>query len=290
METLPRPTMIHVRRQKERLAAFDKNSDCEATHCFDFADLKLPACAAHGRNFRSCRVLNEDRLAAGGRGFDEHGHAEYEIFSVVLAGRLRHADDLGNGADVPAGAVQLTSAGTGVRHSERNASKDDECHLLQIWVEPNEAGLAPSHECRDFRWLDRPKTLLLSPTAAGGSLRVRAEVYVWGCCVDGEDVALASPFGRDAGWAVAHTTRGACAACGGLACVAGGETTTLQRGDTAFVDAAAAVVLRGAARATVVVLAFGDAPWAELSVQDKWARFLDGPGTASRRLAASLGS
>ena len=108
--------------------------------------------------------------------------------------------------------------------------------------------------------------------------------------IHGEDVELASPFGRDAGWAVAHTTRGACAACGGLACVAGGETTTLQRGDTAFVDAAATVVLRGAARATVVVLAFGDAPWAELSVQDKWARFLDGPGTASRRLAASLGS
>ena len=100
--------MIRVRRQKERLAAFDKNSDCEAAHCFDFADLKLPACAAHGRNFRSCRVLNEDRLAAGGRGFDEHGHAEYEIFSVVLAGRLRHAD----GREAQLRGVCLTQSST----------------------------------------------------------------------------------------------------------------------------------------------------------------------------------
>ena len=88
------------------------------------------------------RVINEDRVKPG-CGFDTHGHRDMEIISWVLEGSLRHEDSMGNGSVIRPGDMQRMTAGTGVRHSEYNASDEDEVHFLQIWVLPERQGLTP---------------------------------------------------------------------------------------------------------------------------------------------------
>lgn len=103
----------------------------------------------HYMGFGPLRVINEDRVR-GDRGFDPHSHRDMEIITYVLEGALKHADSLGNGSTIEAGDLQRMSAGTGVTHSEYNASSDQVVHFLQIWIEPERRGLAPSYEQRSF--------------------------------------------------------------------------------------------------------------------------------------------
>ncbi|MCS6800268.1 MAG: pirin family protein, partial [Myxococcota bacterium] len=110
-------------------------------HSFSFADYYDP----QEMGFGSLRVLNEDRIAPGA-GFPMHGHRDMEIITWILAGALAHEDSLGNGSVITVGEVQRMSAGTGIRHSERNPSPDEPVHLLQIWIQPSRTGLAPSYE------------------------------------------------------------------------------------------------------------------------------------------------
>lgn len=117
----------------------------DAHHSFSFADYNDP----RHMGFRALRVLNEDRVVPGA-GFPEHGHQDMEIVTIVLKGAVLHRDNLGNNAIIRAGEVQRMSAGTGIRHSERNPSTDEPTHLLQIWIIPAEAGGAPSYEQRSF--------------------------------------------------------------------------------------------------------------------------------------------
>ncbi|AMU93305.1 quercetin 2,3-dioxygenase [Sphingopyxis terrae subsp. terrae NBRC 15098] len=117
----------------------------DAHHSFSFADYNDP----RHMGFRALRVLNEDRVVPGA-GFPEHGHQDMEIVTIVLKGAVVHRDNLGNNAIIRAGEVQRMSAGTGIRHSERNPSTDEPTHLLQIWIIPAEAGGAPSYEQRSF--------------------------------------------------------------------------------------------------------------------------------------------
>lgn len=117
----------------------------DAHHSFSFADYN----DARHMGFRALRVLNEDRVVPGA-GFPEHGHQDMEIVTIVLKGAVLHRDNLGNNAIIRAGEVQRMSAGTGIRHSERNPSTDEPTHLLQIWIIPAEAGGAPSYEQRSF--------------------------------------------------------------------------------------------------------------------------------------------
>lgn len=145
-------------------------------HSFSFADYYDPQEMGWG----SLRVLNEDRVAPGA-GFPMHGHRDMEILTWILEGALEHQDSLGNGSVITPGEVQRMSAGTGIRHSERNPSPDAPVHLLQIWFTPARAGLAPGYEQKrlDPAALESRLCLIASPQGRSGSVTLHqdAEVY-----------------------------------------------------------------------------------------------------------------
>ncbi len=114
-------------------------------HSFSFGEYHEDA----WMGFRALRVINEDFIAAG-RGFGAHGHRDMEILTVPLSGGLAHKDSTGGDGVIRAGEVQRMSAGTGIQHSEHNASRTEECHLLQIWLLPARRGIAPGYEQKRF--------------------------------------------------------------------------------------------------------------------------------------------
>lgn len=164
--------MITVRKSDDR-GAFDFGW-LKTAHTFSFGSYHDPA----HMGFRSLRVINEDHVAPG-TGFDLHPHQHMEIITVVLDGAIAHRDSLGNRSTLRAGEVQRMSAGTGIMHSEHNASKSEPLHLLQIWLRPDRRDLAPSYEQRNFLDADGPVTLLVSPDAADGSLRIHQDARLY---------------------------------------------------------------------------------------------------------------
>lgn len=145
-------------------------------HSFSFADYYDPK----HMGFRALRVLNEDRVAPG-RGFGAHPHRDMEIISYVLEGALQHRDSMGNGSTIVPGDVQRMSAGTGVRHSEYNGSPDEPVHFLQIWLQPNRLGIAPSYEQKRYAPEDLSGRLrvIASPDGRDDSVTVHTDAVVY---------------------------------------------------------------------------------------------------------------
>jgi redox-sensitive bicupin YhaK (pirin superfamily) len=188
--------MITIRRADAR--GRGDHGWLDSRHTFSFADYHDP----QFMGFRDLRVINEDRVIAG-EGFGTHGHRDMEIVSYVLEGALAHRDSLGSGATLRPGEVQRMSAGTGVRHSEFNASKDEPVHFLQIWILPEREGLPPSYEQKAFPETERTDRLrlLVAPDGADGALGIHQDVRLYGAVLTpGAAVSHALAPGRH-GWA-----------------------------------------------------------------------------------------
>ncbi len=166
--------MITLRRSSER-GHFD-HGWLNTYHSFSFDQYYDP----RYMGFRQLRVINEDFVAAG-RGFPTHGHRDMEIITYILEGALQHEDSMGNGSIIRPGDVQRMTAGTGVRHSEKNASHDERVHLLQIWILPETLGLEPGYEQKAFSDDERRGRLRLIASNDGrdGSVTVHQDVSVF---------------------------------------------------------------------------------------------------------------
>ena len=163
--------MMELRRAGERGHA--EHGWLDSWHSFSFADYHDP----EYMQFRALRVINEDRVEPG-RGFGTHSHRDMEIISYVLEGTLAHQDSMGNGSVIRPGSVQCMSAGTGVQHSEFNASSSEQLHFLQIWFIPNVTGIPPGYEEKYFDDSEKRGGLRLiaSPDGADNSVTIHADV------------------------------------------------------------------------------------------------------------------
>ena len=132
------------------------------------------------------RVINDDTVQPG-HGFPTHAHRDMEIISYVLEGELEHKDSTGTGAVIRPGDVQLMSAGTGVRHSEFNPSRENPVHFLQIWIVPQLTGTPASYQQKFFDPSEKRRRLrvLASPDGRDGSLTIGQDASVYAALLDG---------------------------------------------------------------------------------------------------------
>ena len=224
--------MTTIRRADERGHA--DHGWLNSFHTFSFADYYDP----RHMGFRSLRVINEDRVAPGG-GFPTHRHQNMEIVSYVLEGALEHKDSMGTGSVIRPGDVQRMSAGTGVAHSEYNASKTDGVHFLQIWILPDRSGHTPGYEQKNFPAEEKRGRLRLvaSPDGRDGSVAIHQDATIHAGLFDGDERAehLVAP-GRAAWVHVARgsvTLNGERLTAGDAAAV--GDKVVLERGEGAEV-------------------------------------------------------
>ncbi|HEY2733247.1 MAG TPA: pirin family protein [Polyangiales bacterium] len=170
-----------IRRSAER--GYADHGWLRSFHSFSFGDYYDPEHVQFG----ALRVLNEDRVAPG-RGFGTHPHRDMEIISYVLDGALQHKDSMGTGSTIRPGEVQRMTAGSGVAHSEQNASRTDPVHFLQIWIVPEANGLAPSYEQTAFSIDERRGKLRLVASRDGrdGSVTVHQDVKLYATLLEAE--------------------------------------------------------------------------------------------------------
>ena len=183
--------MITIRARDERGTA--KIGWLDSKHTFSFGHYHDPA----QMGFRALRVINEDRVIPGA-GFPTHGHRDMEIISYVLDGALAHKDSTGTAEMIRPGEVQRMTAGTGVRHSEFNASDKEPVHFLQIWILPETEGLAPGYEQRAFSDAEKRGRLRLVASRDGrdGSVTVHQDVDLYATLLAPGETVAPRPQGR----------------------------------------------------------------------------------------------
>ncbi|WP_048811946.1 pirin family protein [Methylobacillus flagellatus] len=212
--------MISLRKAQERGHA--NHGWLDSYHSFSFSSYQDP----EHMHYSVLRVINEDVIAPG-MGFGMHPHRDMEIITYMLKGELRHEDSLGNGSVIRAGDVQRMSAGTGIVHSEFNASDRSQAHLLQIWLLPEEGGISPGYEEKHFaaeekrdRWC-----LVASRDGREGSLRIHQDVALYATVLsENQRIEYSMQRGRSV---YLHVVRGSLIVDGLL----------LEAGDAAKVDA-----------------------------------------------------
>ena len=193
--------MITVRKSEERGHA--EHGWLDSRFTFSFAEYYDPK----HMGFRALRVINDDHIAAG-EGFPTHAHQDMEIITYVLEGAVAHKDSTGTSAQVRPGEVQRMTAGTGVRHSEFNASRTEGLHLLQIWIVPEKRGLQPGYEQKAFpaAELDGKLRLVADRNGKEGAVVIHQDVSLYATRLDqGQAVTHSIPQGRHA-WV--HVARG----------------------------------------------------------------------------------
>jgi quercetin 2,3-dioxygenase len=193
--------MFDVRKSNTRGAA--NHGWLNSKHTFSFGQYYDP----QQQGFSDLLVINDDQVQPA-RGFGTHGHADMEIFSYVLQGALAHKDSMGTGSEIKPGDVQMMSAGTGIQHSEYNASADELVHFLQIWIVPNQQNVKPRYQQVHFD--DEKKRgrlcLIISPDGQDGSLSVYQDANVYAGLFDGDESAQYSLASDRYGYV--HVARG----------------------------------------------------------------------------------
>jgi hypothetical protein len=193
--------MFEVRKNTDRGHA--NHGWLDAHHSFSFADYYDP----DNIGFGPLRVINDDTID-GGAGFGTHGHRDMEIITYVLEGAIAHKDSMGNGSTIHPGDVQRMSAGSGVRHSEFNPLSG-KTNMLQIWIEPNQFGIEPSYEEKNFSAEEKRGRLrvIASADAREGSVKIHQDASLSVGLFDGDEKAsLALQAGRRT---YIHVARGA---------------------------------------------------------------------------------
>ncbi len=228
--------MLAIRHAEDRgLANFGW---LNSRHTFSFGRYYDPQFMGFG----PLRVINEDRVRPG-QGFDTHGHSDIEIISYVLDGALEHKDSMGNGSIIRPGDVQRMTAGTGVRHSEYNASDTDPVHFLQIWILPEKDGLEPGYEQKAFSDGEKRGRLRLVGSRDGrdGSVTIHQDVDLYATLLgDGDSVGHELAEGRKA-WVQVATGNA----------VLNGEP--LEPGDGVAIDGPARIQLTGSSDTEVLL-------------------------------------
>jgi redox-sensitive bicupin YhaK (pirin superfamily) len=229
--------MIAIRAAEERGAA--NHVWLDSRHTFSFSNYYDPNYMGFGK----LRVINEDKIAPS-RGFPTHGHRDMEIVTYVLAGSLEHKDSLGTGSIIRPGDVQRMSAGTGIQHSEFNASATDPVHLLQIWILPDQLGIAPTYAQKHFSASERQGQLrlIVSQASRDGSIGINQDVDLYAATLAaGQEVSHTLAPGREAWLQVA---RGSVLL----------NDRLLAAGDGAAISAEPSLVMRGQDPAAEILL------------------------------------
>jgi redox-sensitive bicupin YhaK (pirin superfamily) len=201
----------------------------DSRHTFSFGEYFDP----QHMGFADLRVINEDKVAPG-QGFSTHGHKDMEIISYVLEGALEHKDSIGTGSVIRPGDVQRMSAGTGIMHSEFNASKTEPVHFLQIWILPAEKGIAPGYEQKHFTVAEKQGQLRLVGSQDGrdGSITIHQDINLYAASLQaGESISYSLVPNRVAWLQVARGSievNGHTLAAGDGAAIAQEELISLQ--------------------------------------------------------------
>ena len=228
--------MITIRRSQDR--GYADHGWLKSYHSFSFAGYYDPAHMGWG----NLRVINEDRIAPG-TGFGKHSHRDMEIISYVLRGNLAHKDSMGNVKGIPPGDVQRMSAGSGVMHSEFNHAVGQTTHFLQIWIEPNVTGIAPSYEQKTVPDADKRGQLRMVAAGEpeGDAVKIHADAALYAGLFDGaESTELAIDPARKA---YVHLVRGQLSVNG----------QRLSGGDAALIEQESRIRLDGGQDAEVLV-------------------------------------